>query len=103
MSFPRGTTPTFTLTFDDPDLDLTQAQNVYVTFAYRNSSLTKTGESLTVAEKSIDVYLTQAETLEFPIGDIKVQANWTTASGGRTASEIVSYKVTEQLLNEVIA
>lgn len=39
MSIPRGTTPTFALTFEDEELDLTQAENVYVTFSY----ITKTG------------------------------------------------------------
>lgn len=32
MSIARATTPTFTLTFTEEELDLTQAANVYVTF-----------------------------------------------------------------------
>ena len=57
MSIPRGVTPTFTLAFDDENLDLTQAEHVYVTF--RNKSvLTKSDGGLTIAEKQISVYLT---------------------------------------------
>ena len=101
---PIGTTPTFTLTFADENLDLTSAQNVYVTFHshHQSSSLTKTGEDLTVEEKSIAVYLTQEETLSFYEGDVEIQANWTSSTGGRCASDIVSYTFSKQLLKEVL-
>ena len=102
MSIPRGTTPTFTLTFTEQGLDLTTAENVYVTFEQFGKTLTKTGESLTVSAKQIEVYLSQAETLAFSTGDIEIQANWTTAAGGRTASEVTTYTLTKQLLDEVI-
>ena len=98
---PRGTTPTFTLTFD-ADIDLTAAANVYVTFRSPTALITKTGEDLQVQEKQIDVYLSQAETLQFAEGKIEVQANWTTATGGRVASEIAYYDISRQLLLEVI-
>ena len=101
---PIGTTPTFTLTFDDDNLDLTSAQNVYVTFhsANKASSLTKTGEDLVVEEKSIAVYLTQEETLAFYEGDVEIQANWTSATGGRCASDVGTYEFSKQLLKEVL-
>ena len=101
---PIGTTPTFTLTFDDDNLDLTSAQNVYVTFhsANKTSSLTKTGEDLVVEEKSIAVYLTQEETLAFYEGQVEIQANWTSATGGRYASNVVTYAFGKQLLKEVL-
>lgn len=102
MSIPRGTTPTFTLTFTDQDLDLTEARNVYVTFGSHGSALTKSGESLDVTAKSIAVYLTQKETLKFKEGDIEIQANWTTPGGGRAASDIVKYPISRQLLQRVI-
>lgn len=61
MSIPRGVTPTFTLTFTD-NIDLTQAEHVYVTFV-GGKAITKSDDDLTVAERQIDVYLTQEETL----------------------------------------
>lgn len=101
MSVTIGTTPTFTLTFSGT-IDLTEAQNVYVTFVSGATRITKTGEDLTVQAKSIGVYLTQKETLSFSIGDVEIQANWTMANGSRAASEIAKYPITKQLLKKVL-
>ena len=102
MSVPKLTTPTFTLEFPETaSIDLTDADSVYVTFAYGGEILTKTGEALTVAEKSVSVYLTQAETQQFPVGDVEIQVNWL-ADGNRFASEIVTYPISENLMNRVI-
>mgnify|MGYP006872985751 CR=1 FL=1 len=102
MSVARGTTPAYVLTFDDGTLDLTTANNVYVTFKKGTKILTKTGEDITVAAKQIEVYLSQKETLSFSMGDVKVQVNWTTAGGMRACSEVVSIALSEQLLEKVI-
>lgn len=102
MSVPQFTTPTFTLTFSDDGLDLTEARNVYVTFQSYRNSLTKTGPDLTIEEKSIGVHLSQDETALFERGDVKIQANWTTPGGGRAASEVVTYNISEQLLRKVV-
>ena len=102
MSVPQFTTPTFTLTFTDQGLDLTQAQNVYVTFRSGCNVITKSGEALTVGEKTIGVYLDQNDTGKFKVGTLDIQANWTTGEGGRAASEVVHYAITEQLLKRVI-
>ena len=102
MSIPRGTTPTFTLTFSDEDLDLTEAANVYVTFETGNYSLTKTGEDLTVEAKKITVLLSQAETLKFINKTVDIQANWTTPTGLRAASEVKPYEISKQLLRKVV-
>jgi len=101
MSVPRGTTPTFTCKFTDENLDLTEANNVYVTFRSRGI-ITKSGESLVVRAKEIDVYLTQKETLSFLEGDVRIQANWTGANGQRSASKVVLYPMSEQLLERVV-
>ena len=101
MSVPQYTTPTFTLTFTQQGLDLTAAHNVYVTFKCGGYTLTKTGNDLTVAEKSIGVHLTQKETARFA-KFIKIQANWTTQNGDRAASNVVDYQIDEQLLTAVI-
>ena len=102
MSVPQYTTPTFSLTFTQQGLDLTQAHNVYVTFRSGCNLITKSGEDLTVAEKFIGVYLGQQDTAKFLPGEIKIQANWTTSNGDRAASEVVSYPITEQLLKRVV-
>ena len=102
MGVPQYTTPSFTLTFTDQELDLTQASGVYVTFKSGGNTLTKTGESLTVAAKQIDVHLTQQETAQFKVGDVEIQANWVMPSGDRAASDIVTCKIDRQLLTAVI-
>lgn len=101
MSVPRGTTPTFILTFPE-GTDFSEAQNVYVTFARYNSLLTKQGSDLEIEGNTVKVYLTQAETLKFSTGTIKIQANWTLPGGGRIASEVAQYAFSEQLLEKVI-
>lgn len=102
MGVPRGTTPTFLLTFSDEGLDLTEAQSVYVTFRMGGRAITKTGEDLVVEAKQITVSLTQAESLVFPDGKVKVQANWVFPDGGRAASTVCLCSLTEQLLPKVV-
>lgn len=102
MGVPQYTTPTFTLNFTEQSLDLTQARNVYVTFKSEGTLITKTGEDLTVEQKSISVYPSQEETARFRTGNVKIQANWTTPTGGRAASEVATYIITDQLLKRVV-
>ena len=101
MSFGRYTTPTITLTFTEQGLDLTTAANVYVTFSSNGNTLTKTGEDLQVAEKSIGVWLTQAETGRFR-ENVEVQANWTGNGGTRYQSVIQVIPVDRNLLERVV-
>ena len=102
MGVARGTTPTFKFTVPD-EIDLTQANNVYVTFYYKGETLTKTGNALTVTAHEVDVFLTQQETLSFPVGNIEVQINWTTNGGMRYASEIETVAITRQLITWVLS
>lgn len=102
----KGTTPTFTFT-TSADIDLTQATGVYVTFSNINETqiFTKTGADLVINEKSIDVFLTQQETLLFPEGTVKVQINWTYNEDGkvkRCASEKMTINAIRNLINEVL-
>lgn len=101
MSIPRGVTPTFTLTFDSDDLDLTQADHVYVTFANK-VTLTKSDADLDIEAKQISVYLTQEETLSFREGATSIQVNWTYGDWSRASSEIVRYNFGAQLLDRVV-
>lgn len=102
MGVPRGTTPTLVLTFDDKELNLLETSQVYVTFNVSGTPLTKTGGDLSVSEREIDVYLTQAETLSFPTGKIKMQANWVYPDGSRGASDVANVEFTRQLLEVVL-
>lgn len=101
MGVPQFTTPTFTLTFSEQGLDLTQAANVYVTFKSGEYTLTKSGDSLTIAEKSISVHLAQNETAKFTDW-VLIQANWTMDGGDRAASNVVKYNISTQLLKKVV-
>lgn len=114
MSIPRGTTPTFELSLEG--VDLTAANNVYVTFVqdnpagYNKSTVTKTGEDIEVRKETqqtdtvsyVSVYMTQSEMLGFGVGRVSIQVNWTYADGSRAASEIASIDLTANLLPEVI-
>ena len=101
MGVPNYTTPTFTLTFTENDLDLTAADRVFVTFKGRTGKITKTGQELEIEEKQIGVRMNQAETAELGPGEVDVQANWTIGNN-RFASGIMRVEITRQLLNEVI-
>lgn len=98
----RGTTPTFVLTIDE-SVDLTEAQNVYVSFENDSVELVKkSGDSGVVVEAhQVSVYLSQEETLQFK-KNLSVQINWTYANGSRGCTKIVSVPVGKNLIEEVL-
>lgn len=98
----RGTTPTFELKINDENIDLTEADNVYVTFRTKKGKSTYTGEALEVTEQQVDVYLTQEQTLAFPTGIVEVQINWTYENGKRACTNIARIVVSENLIEEVL-
>ena len=103
MGVPQFTTPTFTLTFTDADLDLTAVKNIYVTLSQTSYSVTKTGSDLTVTEKTVSLTLTQKECGQFKTGDIQIQVNWTMPDGRRAASNVAVYRrIDLQLLRKVV-
>lgn len=102
MGVARATTPTFTLTFTEEGLDLTTASNVYVTFEQKDVNFTKQGADLAIEEKTIDVFLSQEETLQFQIGMVDVQVNWTMANGRRASSDVKQVEISKQLLRQVV-
>lgn len=99
----RGTTPTYTFTLPE-SVDMTQATDVFVTFAKKDSTLlfTKTGDDLEVAEHSVSVFLTQEETLAFPVGTVAVQLNWIYPPEKRACSNIIYIDAKRNLIDEVI-
>lgn len=98
----QGTTPTFVLTLPDT-VDLTEAQNVYVTFSQGSqNSLTKSGNDLAVSAHQVDVYMTQKDTLQFRDGIVLIQMNWTFSGGERAATNVVSLNWDANLLKKVV-
>ena len=99
----RGTTPTFELKITDNTVDLTQATNVYATFAQWGKTITKTGNDIDVTAQQVDVYFSQADSLSFSSGTIEVQLNWTDTDGSRAATNIIKVVIGDNLLPEVLA
>ena len=94
----RGATPTVTCVFDDPTLDLTDANNVYVTFSSNLKSVTKRGEDLIVEPNRVSVFLSQKDTLGFQLDSVEVQVNWTYDDKKRSGSSIETIAVDRNLL-----
>lgn len=102
----RGTTPTYTFTLPE-SINLTDATDVYVTFSKPDETviLTKTGNDVSITEHTAEVYLTQEETLSFPIGQIVIQLNWIYTEGSlrkRACSKKLRIKSEKNLLEEVL-
>lgn len=103
----RGTTPTYRLILQDTTIDLAEANDVYVTFAdgKYNKIIEKTGSDLYIDGNTVEIFLTQEETLKLPAGELLVQINWTYQEGTttkRAASQIVRTTSARNLKNEVI-
>ena len=104
------TTPAIPLIVEDRDL--TQGQDVYVSFEQGPTELTKTGTDLTITTSSrgtitdsnIVLVLTQEETAMFNLKQaVNIQVNWISASGVREATEQKRISVFRNLLDKVIA
>ena len=105
MSVVRGTTPTISLTFSAtkyPQLDLTTASVVLVTFTSGIKKVTKQGDDLVIGARSIGVFLNQRDTLQFD-KTAEMQANWLTADGKRCSTKAISFEIDKQLEDRVIS
>lgn len=106
--FVRATTPTLTLSVRGENIDLTQANNVYVSLKQGEFDVVKTGEDLVVEATVVKVWLSQQETLSLKSGQVLlVQINWTYIDTygvtQRVATEVGSITITPQLLCEVVS
>ena len=101
MGVPRYTTPTFTLTFSEQWVDLTQAREVFVTFEAPGVKITKTGEDLVVTAKTIQVRLSQEETAKLT-DTVEIQANWMIGDDRIATDPPSKIDMSKQLYNEVI-
>ena len=98
----RGTTPTFKLRLKDTSIDLTKADNIYVSFSQKSVRLMKSGEDLEVNGNEVDVYLTQEESLKVVDGEVEIQINWTYDDGSRACTNIVTINVSKNLIGRVL-
>ncbi len=93
----RGTTPThtFTLPSDVPVQDFT---DIYITYSQDGTPVVeKTGDELTVEGSRIRLTFSQADTLLFKPGQVKIQLRAKTADGKAVASNIISTTAKEVL------
>lgn len=97
----RGTTPTITLTVTDVPLS---GASLYLAFRQGRHLLLKSGEDLTVdtTNNTIEVTLTQEETLQFAPGGCEIQIRGVYATGTSFATEIINDTVYDVLQNGVI-
>lgn len=108
----QGTTPIVSLEVEQNFDDC----NVYVTIDQDGTQVTKssmTSEDIEITEhynddgefdhSTVAMYLTQAETLGFDVGNARVQIRWVDAAGNADATEIGTFPIEESLLQEVIA
>ena len=97
----RGTTPTITIT---TNMDLTDAEVVYVTFkqsAYQ--VVEKAKADLIITSSSIELELTQAETLKFKDNEqVEFQIRGRFADGTAVKSNVMKTTVTRLLKEGVI-
>lgn len=103
----KGTTPTYTLTFEDETLDFAQATDIIVTISTKTESilLELTGDDLEISNNTISFSLTQAQTLSMPRGNLLLQVNWTYTADGdtkRACSNITTVSFRENLHDEVM-
>lgn len=103
MAVPQYTTPTLVLTFQDENLDLTQASQIIVTLESKTKKqIEKTGQDLTVEAKNISVDLSQQESSALAVGEVKVMVNWILPNGKRAASKQKIVDISENLHRKVM-
>ena len=99
----RATTPTFVLTLpQSSEVDLTAASKVF--FAISQGSYTLKKQVQPTDAHTVEVYLTQSETLDLKDGKpAEIQLNWIYSGGSRMATLVKAVKVDKQLLKEVLS
>lgn len=97
----QGTTPTHLF---NVDVDLTTAVVIYITYEQgKRTIIEKTKEDITITENTLEVKLTQEETLAFSLSsrvDIQIRARF--EDGSAVASNIMRATVEEILKEGVI-
>lgn len=93
----RGTTPTHTFTFGE-SLSGAKFDKVFITYKQSEKTvIEKTIDDIAVTDESFIVKLTQAETLLFSPGQVRIQIRVKTAAGEALASNIITVSAEELL------
>lgn len=99
----RGTTPTIVINVIGEDFS---GDTLYVTLEQEKIELTKTGEDVVVTPtedgSTVEIFLSQEDTLAFAKGNARIQIRWINASGVAQASPIKTIAVDPILLEGVI-
>lgn len=97
----RGTTPTVVLKLNNTDINLTELKNIYITIRQGEDTILtkKSGEvGLLVEDNTIELYLSQKETLNLRPGVAQIQLRGITHGDEAFATNIVEVKVKDILL-----
>ena len=93
----RGTTPTYTFTLPD-DVKLDDFTTVYLTFSQNGHNvLEKTKDELEATEEGFRLLFSQADTLCFSPGSVKIQLRARMPDGTAVASNVISTTAQEVL------
>lgn len=90
-------------------MDLSLAENVYVTLKQGSYALELTGEDLTIDQNVISCFLDQEQSLRFTENSpAKIQVNWTYIDTDgvtvrRAATKVKEIPISEQLMKRVIS
>lgn len=97
----RGTTPTHVFT---TDVDLSDAEVIYVTYAQGSKKIEKVKDDLNFTDKGFETKLSQEETLDFKAGsiDVEVQVRARYADGTAIASNVIKVPVSKIIKGGVI-
>ena len=103
----RGTTPTYTIVFDDAEMDFTQVGYFYLTLKQCESKEITTridagSPLIDVQNKTITWKLTQEETLLFKEGEADLQIRGMFFDDTAFATKVYRVPVNRVLYNEVI-
>lgn len=97
---PRGTTPT---NYFNVDLDLTEADAIYITYVQKGEVVfEKDISDITVEAERLSVKLTQEDTLKLDEGEIEIQIRAKMSDGTVVASNIVKTTASRVLKDGVI-
>lgn len=99
----RGTTPTIVFKVKN-DIDFDDLKQVWITLKSLSHELTKTIDELVLNKNdhTIEMYLTQEETLEFGTGKVDVQMRLLTNEGHALASKVKNLRMNPILKEGVI-
>ena len=100
----RSTTPTVILHIKNEDFDMNQIEVCHVAIESENGRIRKIYENpdLDIENKTITFTMTQEDTLNFMVGNIKLQTKMRIIGGAVVASKMIVTRMNEILEEEVL-